>query len=43
MEENDRKRLLESHPRAAGVLFAVTLLLMQAGSALASGGSMVGP
>lgn len=36
-------RLLEAHPRTTGVLFAVALLLVQAGNVLAGGGAKVGP
>jgi hypothetical protein len=43
MEETELAGMLEEHPRTAGVLFTVVLLLMHAGSALAGGGSMVGP
>ena len=43
MEANEPRRLLEAHPRAAGVLFTITLLLAQAGPVLAGGGAKVGP
>lgn len=43
MKANDLGRLLEAHPRVAGALITVSLLLMQAGSTVASCCVKTGP
>ncbi|WP_442904938.1 DUF7503 family protein [Haladaptatus sp. CMSO5] len=44
MSDKSAKKFLANNPRMMGILFTMTLLLMQAGNTIAGGGStVVGP